>query len=152
MDVKRVEALVRLLLDKDESEREQTFDDLKVPDEERAEILSRLLEHKERLPEGLSMTELRENERFRRLVALTRRGKAILFIGAGVSVDAGLPSTGQLLDALRAEALRLSVEITPGTPFPEAARILEGVVGRQNMVEVLLREFENALKADSSPF
>ncbi|MDY7076323.1 MAG: SIR2 family protein [Chloroflexota bacterium] len=152
MSEKRIEALVRLLLDKDESERERTFEDMGTPPEERNEILGRLLERKERPPAGLSPQELRENDHFRQLVALTRRGKVILFVGAGVSVDAGMPSTGQLLDALRAEAKSLSVDIPSGTPFPEAARIVESVVGRQNMAEMLLREFENAMKADPPPY
>jgi hypothetical protein len=152
MSGERVEALVRLLLDEDEGEREQIFDALGILDEERNEILSRLLERKERPPAGFSPKELRENEHFRQLVALTRRGKAILFVGAGVSVDAGMPSTGQLLDTLRAEAKSLNVEIPSGTPFIEAARIVESVVGRQNTVEVLRREFEDTLKADLPPY
>ena len=33
MSEKRIEALVRLLLDKDEGEREQTFEDMGIPPE-----------------------------------------------------------------------------------------------------------------------
>ena len=69
MDEERIEALVRLLLDKDESEIEQTFEALRIPDEEREEIRGRLSEL--RLPpKGLSPEELREQEHFQQLVHL----------------------------------------------------------------------------------
>lgn len=151
MDEKKIKALVELLLDKSEDEREQTFEALGIPDDEREEIRRRISEFKGP-PKGLSSEELPENKHFRQLVTLARRGMAILFVGAGVSVDVGMPSTTRLLDALKAEAKELGVEIPPNALFPEAARIVESAIGRQDMVEVLHQEFERALKADPPPY
>jgi len=151
MDEKRVEVLAKLLLDKSEEEREQTFEALRIPDDEREEIRRRISELQVP-PEGLSPKALRKEKGFQQLIVLARRGKAILFIGAGVSVDVGMPPTGQLLDALRAEAKELDVEIPPDASFCEAARILESTIGRQGMVQVLKQEFERALKAEPPPY
>jgi hypothetical protein len=152
MSQERIEILVRLLWDKGDEEREQAFKAFGLTDEERKEVLRRILEYKPPLPKGLSPEELREHKHFRQLVAQARRGQAILFIGAGVSVDVGMPTTSQLLDALRAEAKNFGTEIPTGTPFSEAARIMEGFIERANLVGVLRREFDAALKADPPPY
>jgi len=152
MNQERIEMLIGLLRDKGDEERERIFKTFNITDEERAEVLRRIAEYEPPPLKALSPEELRKNEHFRLLVAQARRGQAILFVGAGVSVDVGMPSTSQLLDALRAEARTLGREIPPDTSFPEAARLMESLIERANLVEVLKREFDNASKVEPHPY
>jgi len=151
MDEKGIEALVNLLRDKDEGEIEQSLEALGISDDKREEVRRRLSELGSPL-KGLLPEDLRKEEGFRLLVTLARRGKVILFVGAGLSVDAGMPSTGHLLDTIRAASRESGRDISPDTPFPKATGVLEDMVGRQDMVDVLRRRFDDALMCDPLPY
>jgi len=149
MEEERIDILARILWDKGDEEREQAFKVFGLTDEERAEVLRRI---SVLYPRALSPEELPKHKHFRQLVALARRGQALLFIGTGVSEDVGMPTTDQLLEMLRAEARELGVDIPANVPFPEAARIWEDVIGRTNLIEMLRREFDAALRVEPPPY
>ena len=98
---------------------------------------------------ALPPEELREDRAFKELASWVRRGKAILFVGPGVAEDVGMPSSDELLDALRSRAEGLGTEISPDTPFTEAARQLEGEDGKRRriLVGTLRQEFSGAQQA-----
>ncbi len=95
-------------------------------------------------PPSAPQTGLRQNSKFQQIVQWVKRDQARLFIGAGVSAAAGMPSTAQLLAALRAEAKAYGVLIPAGDSFPEAAQKMEKLVGRSLLVNILRREFDDA--------
>ena len=70
MDEERITTLTNLLLDKDESEIEQTFEALGVSDEKREEIRKRLSELRFP-PKGVTPEKPRKNEHFREPIPLT---------------------------------------------------------------------------------
>lgn len=150
IDEGRIETLVGLLLDKSESEIQSAFEKLGIPPKEQEEIRKRLRLRKPP-PQGFTPEELRQHPHFRELVSFARRGEVIFFIGAGMSVDAGMPSTGQLWDALRAEAKLFGLETIP-PEFPRAALEIERVIGRHKLVQILKEEFDKALNVELPPY
>ncbi len=76
------------------------------------------------------------------LASLGERGLLSLFIGAGVSVGAGLPTWGTLLEAIAKEA-GMSKEDTSrlwSLPFLDQARLLAGRLGSQTKLrEIIVR-------------
>ncbi len=152
MDETRIQMALDALIDKSEIERDKFFKTFKIPEEEQCEVLKRIKGRKERPPRALSAQELKENENFRQLIVLARRGKAILFVGSGVSADVGMPSTDQLMDVLQAEAKAFQKDIPQGATLAESARIVENLTGRMSLIELLRGEFDAALKSDPPPY
>ncbi len=99
-----------------------------------------------RTPPPLSapQTELRQNSKFQQIVRWGKKDKARLFIGAGVSAAVGMPSTAQLINALRAEARAYGTLIPADISFPEAAGEIEKIAGRSSLVDLLRHEFDDA--------
>ncbi|HEY88851.1 MAG TPA: hypothetical protein G4N98_03835 [Thermoflexia bacterium] len=152
MNEKRIEMLVGALRDKTDKERDEFFEAMDISDRERGEVRSLLIEEQQQIPSGvLSAEQLPDSEHFKTLVPLVRRGKALLFIGAGVSQEVGMPSTIQLFDALRAEARGYGTEISRDTSFREAARKVERLMGRQGLVNLIREEINDACRKDPPP-
>lgn len=137
-----VQRFAELLRDKSEAERTQTFAlDILTP-EEADEVRRRLYER--RPAPRVCPKRLREDQTFQRLVQDVRRGKALLFLGAGVSQEAGMPGSSALMDAL--VSLARSYRVTLPEPTDEEHYTLPGISDRLEQAR-LRREFIEALKA-----
>lgn len=68
---------------------------------------------------------IRQNESFQRLLREIRRNNAVLFLGAGASFDAGLPSSSDLARSLRVLASACSVRIGRDAQLGKIASVLE---------------------------
>jgi hypothetical protein len=135
-----------LLKDKPEVERETFIEVLALTPAEKEEVRRRLW-----APPPLRPAEpevLREIETFQRLVQDVRRGEAILFLGAGVSQDVGMPSSAALVDALMslAKSYRITIEEQKYT-LTSIAGLLERDGLRLKVIEKLKERFDQAFRS-----
>ncbi|MBC8492383.1 MAG: SIR2 family protein [Chloroflexi bacterium] len=143
-----VETTVRLLRDiHDEAEREQLMDGLGLSRTEKNEVGKRLVAVT--VPPPPKPEELRKSEVFQRLVQDVRRGRGLLFLGAGVSQDVGMPSSSQLVDALNSLAKGYGIQLdeTQEYDLPTIAGLLERSRMRQELVETLRDRFDEAFRS-----
>jgi len=89
---------------------------------------------------------LLESPAFKQLLYFVRRKQCRLFIGSGVSSEAGMPSVQELQEALRAELVEMGQAIRTDATLPELATALERIAGRPYLINVLRRLFDNALR------
>jgi len=145
-----VKEAVALLRDLSEEQRETWLPKLPLTPVEKEEVKKRLWTPPpaEKKPE-----KLREMEAFQRLTEDVRRGKAILFLGAGVSLDAGMPSSSALVDAVLALArsYRIEVEEERQYTLPAIAGWLERAGFRREVIETLKGRIEDAYNQPDLP-
>lgn len=140
---------VKLLKDKSEAEREQLMTGLGLAEVEKDTVRKRLWAIP--VPPPARPEELRKNEVFQRLVQDVRRGKGLLFLGAGVSVDVGMPSSTQLMDALKALAKSYVVQIDETHDLPAITGLLERGGRRREIIETLKDRFNEAFRSQPVP-
>jgi hypothetical protein len=95
-------------------------------------------------PEILTPEELRDLPDFQVLLSLVRKGKVIPVIGIDVSVEVGLPTLDQLLDALRAYAQATQVPVPEEASFDRTAAVVKAQRGQHALAGVLQLEFARA--------
>ncbi len=150
-----VQHFVELLRDKSESERTQTISFSILTPEEVDEVRRRLYER--RPVPSVSPKSLREDTIFRRLIQDVRRGKALLFLGAGVSQEAGMPGSTALVDALVSLAQSYRVDLPEPTDegqytLPRIADRLERAGLRRELIEALKSRIEGAYQQQPPPY
>lgn len=99
---KLIKVLARGYSERSEEDREQAMREAGLTKVEKEQV--RELWRREDKTPGLGPKELRQDQIFRSLVQDVRRGQCILFVGSGLSIDVGMPSASQLVDALFAKA------------------------------------------------
>ncbi len=148
----QIQKAVQLLKDKPEAERETFIEVLALTPAEKEEVRRQLW-----APPSLHPAEpevLRETETFQRLVQDVRRGKAILFLGAGVSQDVGMPSSGALVDALKTLAKSYHVSLPSEErehTLPTIAGLLERASLRHEVIETLKDRFDDVFRGQATP-
>ena len=147
----QVRKAVKLLKDRPEAEREAFMGVLALTSAEKEEVRRQLWAPPP--PPPLSPEALRNTETFQRLVQDVRRGKAILFLGAGVSQDVGMPSSGALVDALRAlaQSYRVPVDEQWKYTLPAIVDFLERRGLRHEVIETLKDRIGEALRSQVIP-
>jgi hypothetical protein len=148
----QVQKAVQLLKDKPEVERETFIEVLALTPAEKEEVRRRLWAPPPLRPPKPEV--LREMETFQRLVQDVRRGKAILFLGAGVSQDVGMPSSGALVDVLRslAKSYHVSLHLEEQEyTLPTIAGLLERESLRHEVIETLKDRFDEAFRSQAPP-
>lgn len=150
-----VQRFVALLRDKPESERAQTLA-LPILSSEEADEVRRRLYERQPEPRMRSPKGLREDRTFQRLVQDVRRGKAFLFLGAGVSQEAGMPGSTALVDALVSLAQSYRVDLPEPTDegqytLPAIADRLERAGLRRELIEALKSRIEGAYQQQPPP-
>jgi regulator of protease activity HflC (stomatin/prohibitin superfamily) len=93
----------------------------------------------------ISSSSLRKCSAFRQLVYFARLGQCRLFIGSGVSSEAGMPGVQALQDILGEVLREMGSPVPRGVRLPELATMLEKVAGRSHMIYTLQEIFRNAL-------
>ena len=91
-------------------------------------------------------TSLREDPTFQLLCYFARQKQCRLFIGSGVSSEAGMPGDQELRDILRAELIEMGRTVHTDAMLPELATALERAAGRAQLIGVLRRLFDDALR------
>lgn len=102
-----------------------------------------------RSPSGLTHrppSALREDPNFRLLCYFARQNQCRLFIGSGVSAEAGMPGSQELQDLLWAELNEMGIPVRADASLPELATALEREVGRSHLIGLLRRAFDDALR------
>ncbi len=156
-----VQSVVAMLRDKTEVQRE---DFLRLPilgADEKEEVRKRLWASltspaPPKTPEEREekRKQWRENGVFQRLVQDARRGRAILFIGAGVSLDVNMPSSAALTDTLKQFAQSYGVATSADKDYrlDEIADLLQGVGLRGRMLEELADRIQTATVGPDKPY
>jgi hypothetical protein len=96
-------------------------------------------------PLAITLSPLVEDSTFKQLLYFARRGQCRLFIGYGVSIEAGMPDAEVLRDALRAEVVETGGAVAGNASLPEVATVLEKTLGRADFIGLLQRILDNAL-------
>ncbi|MDY7076322.1 MAG: caspase family protein [Chloroflexota bacterium] len=89
---------------------------------------------------------LPQDPTFKQLLYFARRGQCRLFIGDGVSSEAGMPGVEALWDTLRAELGEMGLSVPANAPLTEIATALEKAAGRTELIGMLQRVFDDALR------
>lgn len=89
---------------------------------------------------------------FRQLLYFARRGQCRLFIGSGVSSEAGMPGVQALVGALRAELNEIGIPVPGDVTLPMIAAMMERDLGRPDLIEVLRSTFEENLQKTPPPW
>jgi hypothetical protein len=147
-----VKRAVELLRDKPAAELEAAMDDLGLTPAEKTEVRTRLRTPTPP-PSPPNPEELRQLESFNRLVQDVRRGKAVLFLGAGVSLDVGMPSSGALVEALKAlgRSYGAPVEETKEYQLPEVAGLLERARLQREAIDTLRERIQSGYNQVPAP-
>lgn len=96
-------------------------------------------------PTILSPEELRDLPDFQVLVSLVRKGKLIPVIGINVSIEVGLPTLDQLLDALRAYAQTRGIPGPDDASFDRTAAIIKAARDQNVLAGILQLEYSKAV-------
>ena len=94
----------------------------------------------------VSLPDFRDTKNFEKLVAYVRKDKCRLFIGSGVSSEAGMPDVQALQETLQAEVAAFGGSVPADPTLPTVATALERETGRASLVNVLQRKFQEALR------
>jgi hypothetical protein len=146
-----IERAVELLRGKPEAERDVSMEDLELTSAEKAEVRKQLWEASSPLP--ARPEALRSTQTFQRLVQDVRQGKAILFLGSGVSQDVGMPPSGDLVEALRALTRSYNIQVDKEHDYtlPEIADALEKAGLHREVIGILKDRIEDAYHQEPPP-
>lgn len=80
------------------------------------------------------------------LLRFVRQNQCCLFIGSGVSSEAGMPSVQDIQDSLQRELEEMGIPPAEDATLPKVAMLLEDAAGRAYLIGVLHDMFSNALR------